>query len=65
MSGSVKIEGEFAVIRIPLSEVHNLRVELQPCPCRATKSAATQAGRKSLSGKIQKALGGINVTVPQ
>ena len=49
----VRIEEGFAVIRVPLSEVHGLRVGLADCPCRATKSAATQDIRHRLS----KALG--------
>ncbi|QIR85025.1 hypothetical protein [Paracoccus sp. AK26] len=50
---TVRIEEGFAVIRVPLSEVHGLRVCLADCPCRATKSTATQDIRRRLS----KALG--------
>ncbi|RMC33743.1 hypothetical protein [Paracoccus alkanivorans] len=40
-TASVKREDGFAVIRIPMSEVHGLRVALAECPCRATKSTET------------------------
>ena len=46
---SVRIEEGFAVIRVPLSEIHGLRVALADCPCRATKSHATQDIRHRLS----------------
>ncbi|WP_282029469.1 hypothetical protein [Paracoccus marcusii] len=37
-----------AVIRLPLSEVHGLRVVLADCPCRATKSTGTTTIRRAL-----------------
>jgi len=46
--GSVKREGDFAVIKVPMSEVHGLRVVLSGCPCRATKSTPTQNVRDRL-----------------
>lgn len=46
---SVRIEEGFALIRVPLSEIHGLRVALADCPCRATKSLATQDIRQRLS----------------
>lgn len=45
---SVKFEDGFAVIRIPMSEVHGLRVVLAPCPCKATKSTETASIRERL-----------------
>ncbi|MTH66719.1 hypothetical protein [Paracoccus shanxieyensis] len=55
---SVRIEDGHAVIRIPLPEVHALRVALAECPCRAPKSEATADIRKRLAV----ALGRINDT---
>lgn len=45
---SVAIEDGLAVIRLPLAEVHGLRVVLAGCPCRATKSAGTEDIRTRL-----------------
>lgn len=47
--GSIKREGQFAVIRLPMSEVHALRVALAECPCRATKSTETAAIRARIA----------------
>lgn len=49
LSGSITREGQFAVIRVPLDDVHALRVALEECPCKHTKSIATQNIRKRLS----------------
>lgn len=46
--GRVSLEEGMAVIRLPLEQVHGLRVALAPCPCRATKSAATDDIRARL-----------------
>ena len=46
--GRLSIEGDIGVIRIPLSQIHALRVALQPCPCRGTKSTATTDMRQRL-----------------
>lgn len=54
---SVRIEAGFAVIRIPLSEVHGLRVALAECPCRAPKSLATRDLRQRLAGALGKVQG--------
>lgn len=51
---SVKIENGMAVIRMPLSEVHGLRVALEECPCRAAKSNATIDIRKRLARALGK-----------
>ena len=48
MSRSIKVEDGHAVIRIPLDEVHGLRVAMQGCPCRATKSNSTRDIRESI-----------------
>lgn len=45
---TVRVEGGYAVVRIPLDQVHGMRVALAECPCRATKSFATADIRKSL-----------------
>jgi hypothetical protein len=49
---SAKVEDGFAVIRIPLPEVHGLVVALGECPCKAVKSAST----KSLRVRLRRAL---------
>jgi len=41
-NGSVTRDGEYAVIRVPLSQVHALRVALHPVPAGAATSTATQ-----------------------
>lgn len=45
---SILQEDGFAVIRIPLEDVHSLRVALAPCPCRAAKSTSTSTIRERL-----------------
>ena len=52
-AGSVKCEGGFTVIRVPLEEVHSLRVALAPCPCKAPKSK----GSAGIRWRLAKALG--------
>lgn len=52
-AGSVKREGGYAVIRVPLEDVHSLRVALAPCPCKATKSK----GSAGIRWRLAKALG--------
>lgn len=52
---SIREENGYAVIHIPVEEVHGLRVALAPCPCRAPKSTATESIRQRLA----KALGRI------
>ncbi len=51
-TGSIRRDGDFAVIRIPMSEVHGLRVALNPCPCTGPKSTATT----SIRDRIEKGL---------
>ena len=53
-TASVKYEDGYAVIRIPASEVHGLRVALTPCPCRATKSTETAGIRARLDKALAK-----------
>lgn len=53
-SASVKYEDGYAVIRIPASEVHGLRVALAPCPCRAAKSTETAGIRARLDKALAK-----------
>ena len=53
---SVRIEDGHAVIRIPLDEIHALRVALAPCPCRAVKSDATTATRRALDKALAQAM---------
>lgn len=51
---SVRREGDYAVIRVLIDQVHELRVTLEPCPCRATKSHATTARRAALCAALGK-----------
>ena len=46
--GSVTVERGMAVIRVPLKEVHGLRVALAECPCRAPKATSTATIRQRL-----------------
>jgi hypothetical protein len=48
-TSSIKIEGDYAVIRVPLEEVHSLRVALKPCPCKSAKSISTATIRDRLA----------------
>ena len=57
-TGRVTIEGGMAVIRIPLSEIHGLRVALHPCPCKAPKSHATI----EIRDRLDKALARLGVS---
>lgn len=57
---AVRVEDGFAVIRLPLDQIHGLRVALAECPCKASKSTATQAIRHRLSralGQLQQRIG--------
>jgi len=56
VSGSIKRDGDYLVIRLPVSEVQGLRVALQPCSCRAAKSNATAGIRDKLDKGLAKAL---------
>ena len=47
-TASVRVEDGHAVIRIPLAEVHGLRVALAECPCRAPKATSTATIRQRL-----------------
>jgi len=49
---TVAVEGDMAVIRVPLTELHGLRVALHPCPCRAPKSIGTADIRERLARAI-------------
>lgn len=46
---SVRMEDGMCVIRVPLADVHGLRVALAECPCRAAKSIATATIRQRLA----------------
>ena len=54
--GSITREGDFIVIRLPLDEVQALRVALEPCPCKATKSNGTLNIRQRLSKALARVL---------
>ena len=47
--GSIKREGDVAVIRLPMSQVHDLRVALTPIGQGATTSNETKELRERLS----------------
>lgn len=48
LRASARVEGEYAVLRIPLRDLHGYRAALEPCPCRATKSTETSLLRDNL-----------------
>lgn len=56
MAGSITREGDFIIVRLPLDEVHSLRVALQPCPCKAPKSHTTAEIRKRLEKGLARAM---------
>ena len=58
MIGSVKREGDYAVIRIPLAEVHSLRVALAPCPCKGHKTISTG----QIRDRLERALATVDAT---
>ena len=41
MTATARREGDYVILTVPIEEVHELRVALQPCPCKSTKSHAT------------------------
>lgn len=45
---AIREEDGYAMIRIPIEEVHALRVALSPCPCRSAKSISTGTIRQRL-----------------
>jgi hypothetical protein len=51
-TASVQRDGDYAVIRLPISEVHALRVALHPVPAGAPTSTSTQ----SIRDRLDKAL---------
>ncbi len=48
-SAAIREEDGYAIVRIPLEEVHGLRVALEPCPCKAPKSISTEDIRQRLA----------------
>ncbi len=56
MSASITRDGADILIRMPVADVQSLRVALQPCPCRATKSNSTQSIRARLDRGLAAAL---------
>lgn len=54
--GSVKLEGDELVIRMPKDSAQGLSVALAECPCKATKSTGTQDIRSGLSKAIGRAI---------
>jgi hypothetical protein len=47
MASSVSSDGKTVTIKIPVQDVHTLRIALN-CPCKSTKSAMTETYRKRL-----------------
>lgn len=56
MSASITRDGTDILIRMPVADVQSLRVALQPCPCRATKSHSTRDIRARLDRGLAAAL---------
>jgi hypothetical protein len=56
MTRSIKLEADHVVIRVPLQEVHPLRVALRPCQCEFTKSHATENIRTQLERGLARAV---------
>ena len=54
LRASVRVEDGMAVIRLPLDQVHGLRVALAECPCRAPKSTMTMDIRQRLATALGK-----------
>lgn len=54
MGSSITRENDMAVIRIPLDEIHGLRIALQPCPCKGIKSISTSCIRDRLDKGLAK-----------
>lgn len=55
LRASVTREGDTIVIRLPLPRAHDLRVALQPCPCKGAKATEGIEIRAALSSAIGKA----------
>lgn len=53
--GNVRVEGDMAVIRIPIEEVHGFRVALASCGCVGAKSLGTEKKREALARALGKA----------
>lgn len=47
-SGTISRVGDEVIIRIPISQVQNLRVALQECPCKSNKTSAGIALRRRM-----------------
>jgi len=58
MTRSIKREGDHIVIRLPVEDVHGLRVALQPCPCKGAKSNSTATIRDDLRTGLARAMAG-------
>lgn len=52
---SISREGDTVVIKMPIGDVHDLRVALAPCPCKAPKSNGTTAIREAFAKALAKA----------
>lgn len=55
--GKIYVEGDEVVIRLPMSDLHGLRVALEECPCKATKSNATRDVRQRISRALGRLTG--------
>lgn len=60
---TAKREGDNVIVTIPVEEVHDLRVALQPCPCKSTKSHATTRLRERFVKGLGLAVDGKKRTV--
>lgn len=52
MTNSVRKEGDKVIITMDASEAHGLRVALEECPCKSTKSTATKEVRQRLKDAL-------------
>lgn len=57
MTYTIKKEGNDILVRFPKEDLHGLRVALEECPCRNTKSNATMAIRKRLANGLAQVAG--------
>lgn len=46
MTSTAIRDGDKIIITVPVEDAQSLRVALQPCPCRASKSASTAGIRE-------------------
>lgn len=50
----VRDAGDYLMFRVHKDHAHSLRVSLEPCPCKATKSSETTRVRQVIADAIGK-----------